>query len=41
MGKESEKNGCVYMYTLTSVMNSTNYYNIVNQLYINKTLKKM
>ena len=39
MGKESEKNGCVYMYYKITLLYSRNYHNLINQLYFNKTLK--
>ena len=39
MEKNLKKNGCVYMYNCITVLHSRNYYDIVNQLYFNKTLK--
>ena len=40
MGKESEKNGCVYMYHWITLLCSRNDHNLVNQLYFNKNFKK-
>ena len=39
MGKNMKKNWCVYMYNWVTLLYSRNYYNTVNQLYFNKTLK--
>ena len=40
MGKESE-NECVCMYNWIAVLYSRDYHNIVNQLYFNKTFRKV
>ena len=34
-----KENGCMYMYNLITLLYNRNYYNIVNQLYFNKTLE--
>ena len=40
VGKESEEGGCVYVHNWMTLLSSRNGPNIVNQLYVNKTLKK-
>lgn len=40
VGKNPKKNGCVYIYKWITLLYSRYYYNIENQLYFYKTLKK-
>ena len=38
--KNLKEKGYVYMYNWTTLLHSWNYHNLVNQIYVNKTLKK-
>ena len=40
MGKEFEKNGCMYMYNCITLLYNRHDHKIVNQLYFNKNLKR-
>ena len=39
IGKESERESCMYMYNGITLLYSRNYHNLVNQLWFNKTFK--